>query len=262
MTTDNNYSKVEDKKRVVLVTGGSRGIGLAISKIFAGMEERVVIAARTYELAEKEADMLNQQGFDVISVPIDVSNSNSVNRAVQQITNKWKSIDILVNNAGYSPKPNGVRTLTCRMSNEEWQEVININLTGVFYCTRAVVPLMQKQKWGRIINISSMAGRTYVPITGSHYSAAKSGVIGFTRQLAGELAPFGITVNSITPGRVKTRMAELVSEKVNRKAIKEIPVGRMGEPFDIAYAVVFLASKEASFITGTNLSVDGGRYMV
>lgn len=253
---------MEKKEKIALVTGGARGIGLAISKQLGRIGNKVVIADKIDELAQKEAESLRQEGYDIIAVPIDVSNSFSVDEAVKRVTKKWGTINILVNNAGYSPKPNGIRTSTWEMSNEEWQEVININLTGVFYCTRAIIPLMQKQKWGRIINISSMAGRTHVSIAGSHYGAAKAGVIGFTRQVAGELASFGITVNAIAPGRIRTKMVELVSEEINKKAIKDIPVGHMGQPLDIANAVAFFASNEASFITGTTLDIDGGRYMV
>jgi len=253
---------MREKEKIALVTGGARGIGLAITKRLGRIGKKVVIADKLDELAQKEAESLRQEGYNIIAVPIDVSSSFSVDEAVKRVTKKWGTINILVNNAGYSPKPNGIRTPTWEMSNEEWQEVININLTGVFYCTRAIVPLMQKQKWGRIINISSMAGRTHVPIAGSHYGAAKAGVIGFTRQLAGELASFGITVNAIAPGRIRTKMIELVTEEINKKALKDIPVGRMGQPLDIANAVAFFASKEASFITGTTLDIDGGRYMV
>jgi 3-oxoacyl-[acyl-carrier protein] reductase len=240
--------------KVAVVTGASRGIGKAIALALASEGANVAV---NYASSSSAADTLVQEiqaiGSEAIAVPADVSKPEQVDSLIKTATDRWGHIDILVNNAGITKD-----TLLLRMKLEDWQAVIDLNLTGVFLCTRAVSKLMLKQKSGRIINIASVAGQMGNPGQ-ANYSAAKAGVIGFTKTVAKELASRGITVNAVAPGFITTDMtAGLEAEGI----LNYIPLGRYGTPEEIAGMVRFLAvDPAAAYITGQVFNVDGGMVM-
>jgi 3-oxoacyl-[acyl-carrier protein] reductase len=240
--------------KVAVVTGASRGIGKAIALALASEGAKVAV---NYASSSSAADTLVQEiqaiGSEAIAVPADVSKPEQVDSLIKTATDRWGHIDILVNNAGITKD-----TLLLRMKLEDWQAVIDLNLTGVFLCTRAVSKLMLKQKSGRIINIASVAGQMGNPGQ-ANYSAAKAGVIGFTKTVAKELASRGITVNAVAPGFITTDMtAGLEAEGI----LNYIPLGRYGTPEEIAGMVRFLAvDPAAAYITGQVFNVDGGMVM-
>lgn len=246
--------KLEGK--VALVTGASRGIGRQIALELA-MEGASV--AVNYAGSEAKAlelvDEIKSMGTEAIAIQADVSNSDSVNEMVKQTIEQFGKLDILVNNAGIT-KDN----LLMRMKESEWDDVININLKGVFLCTKSVTRQMMKQRSGRIINISSIVGVSGNPGQ-ANYVAAKSGVIGLTKTSAKELSSRGITVNAIAPGFITTDMTDKLNEEVKSEMLKQIPLARFGEPKDIARAAVFLASDDSNYITGQTLHIDGGMVM-
>lgn len=239
-----------------LVTGASRGIGREIALELARQGADVAInyagsEAKAYEVVE-EIKALDRDSF---AIQCDVSNSESVTSMVKETVDRFGKLDILVNNAGIT-KDN----LLMRMKEEEWDDVININLKGVFLCTKAVTRQMMKQRSGRIINISSIVGVSGNPGQ-ANYVAAKSGVIGLTKTTAKELASRGITVNAIAPGFITTDMTDKLSDEVQNEMLKMIPLAQFGEPKDISNTVIFLASDESRYITGQTIHVDGGMVM-
>jgi len=239
------------KNRVALVTGAAMGIGREIALQFANEGASLVL----FDLSEKVHDVVDEAkklGVEALGVIGDVSRRVDVEKLVLEAVRVFGKIDILVNNAGIYPfKP------FLEMSEDDWDRVINVNLKGTFLVTRQVAPLMVKQNYGRIINISSIAGLVGFPAL-THYCASKAGIIGFTRALALELAPFNITVNAIAPGPIETPGARAATPQGLEQIVKAIPVGRIGKPADVASVVLFLASEEASFITGSIIVVDGG----
>ncbi|MED3552224.1 3-oxoacyl-[acyl-carrier-protein] reductase [Cytobacillus praedii] len=246
--------KLEGK--VALVTGASRGIGREIALGLAKQGADVVV---NYSGSEERANQvvaeIKELGRNAIAVQCDVSNGESVANMVKATIDTYGKLDILVNNAGIT-KDN----LLMRMKEEEWDDVININLKGVFLCTKAVTRQMMKQRSGRIINISSIVGVSGNPGQ-ANYVAAKSGVIGLTKTTAKELSSRGITVNAIAPGFITTDMTDKLTEDVKDLMLKQIPLARFGEPSDIANVVVFLASEDSRYMTGQTLHVDGGMVM-
>jgi len=241
-------------EKVAIVTGASRGIGRAIALSLAEAGAKVVVNyARSGDAAEAVVKEIIDQGGSAIAVQADVSDAEQVQNLIKETRTQYDTIDILVNNAGITRD-----TLLLRMKLEDWQAVINLNLTGVFLCTQAVSKIMLKQRQGRIINITSVAGQMGNPGQ-ANYSAAKAGVIGFTKTMAKELASRNITVNAIAPGFIATEMTnELDAEEI----LKFIPLGRYGKPEEVAGMVQFLAGDPAAaYITGQVFNVDGGMVM-
>lgn len=243
--------------RVAIVTGGRQGIGRAIAMTLAQQGAEVVIADRQSEIGEQTAAEIHAAtGRKVVHMPVDVREASSVRAMVEGALAEFGRIDILVNNAGTTRD-----TLILRMTEEDWDIVLDTNLKGAFNCAQAVIKTMIKQRYGRIVNISSVSG-----LAGqagqANYSASKAGVIGLTKALARELASRNITVNAVAPGFVPTALTENLPEDLKEQMMKLIPLGRWGKPEEIAWAVAFLASEEAAYITGQVISVDGGMYMM
>lgn len=242
------------RDQVAIVTGASRGIGRAIALALASEGAKVVVNyARSSTAAEEIVAEITNAGGEAMALQADVSQADQVENLISETQKKWGRIDVLVNNAGITRD-----TLLLRMKPEDWQAVIDLNLTGVFLCTRAVSKLMLKQRAGRIINIASVAGQMGNPGQ-ANYSAAKAGVIGFTKTIAKEFASRGITVNAVAPGFITTDMThDLKSEEI----LKFIPLGRYGQPEEVAGLVRFLAADAAAaYITGQVINVDGGMVM-
>jgi 3-oxoacyl-[acyl-carrier protein] reductase len=240
--------------KVAIVTGASRGIGKAIALALASEGAMVAVNyASSSGAAEAVVAEIVAGGGQAIALQADVSQPEAVENFVKAVMEKWGRVDVLVNNAGITKD-----TLLLRMGVEEWQAVINLNLTGVFLCTKTVSKIMLKQKSGRIINIASVAGQMGNPGQ-ANYSAAKAGVIGFTKTVAKEMAPRGITVNAVAPGFIATDMTEdLKADEI----LKYIPLGRYGQPEEVAGLVSFLAANPAAaYITGQTFNVDGGMVM-
>lgn len=240
--------------RVAIVTGSARGIGQAIALKLAEVGANVVVndineAAESLESVAVEIRTMNRQS---LAVTADVSSPDDVTRLVETVVSTYGRVDILVNNAGVTRDQ-----LVMRMSDEDWDTVMNIDLKSAFLCTRAVLRHMLKQRWGRIVSIASVIG--LIGNAGqANYASAKAGVIAFTRSVAKEIASRGITANAIAPGFIDTRMTQELGEKQKEELLQRIPIGYAGSPRDIAEAVAFLASEEARYITGQVLNVDGG----
>jgi 3-oxoacyl-[acyl-carrier protein] reductase len=244
------------ENQVAVVTGAGRGIGHAIAVRLANEGARVASVSRTEANAQKTADEINASRADASKAyAVDVADQTAVQEAAAKIFADFGRVDILVNNAGVTRDG-----LSMRMSMEDWDTVLNTNLKGAFNFTQAVMRPMIKQRSGRIINISSIAG-----LTGNagqaNYSASKAGLIGLTKTLARELASRGITVNAVAPGLIETDMTTVLSDEIRQAILQKVPLGKLGEPDDIAGAVAYLASPEAKYITGQVLTVDGGMVM-
>jgi acetoacetyl-CoA reductase len=241
--------------RVALVTGGTGGIGTAIVKRLARLGHKVATNYRDKSKADAWLAQLKADGVEAIAVPGDVGDVASAEAMVKAVEQQAGPVDILINNAGITRD-----TTFHKMSATQWQEVINTNLNSCFNMTRPVIDGMRARKWGRIIQISSINGQKG-QYGQANYAASKAGMHGFTISLAQENAKFGITVNTVSPGYVATEMVMAVPEDVRNKIAAQIPVGRLGEPDEIAYAVAFFIDDEARWITGANLSINGGQYM-
>ncbi len=239
--------------KVALVTGGSRGIGRAVCTRLAGLGAYVLINyASNRKSAEDVLEAIAKEGGKGALLPFDVSDFQGVNGAISGAIKEHGPIQILVNNAGITRDG-----LMARMKEEDWDKVLSVNLKGAFNCTRAVAMSMMKSRWGRIINIGSVVG-TMGNAGQANYAASKAGLEGFTKSLAREMASRGITANLVAPGFIETDMTAVLSRKMRDQLIDQIPLGRMGKPEEVAAAVAFLASDDASYLTGHVLHVNGG----
>jgi 3-oxoacyl-[acyl-carrier protein] reductase len=241
--------------RTVLITGASRGIGKACALSLAAAGYKLILAARTLDKLEETAQLTRTSGAETFVVEMDLANSDSITAAIGKATKEFGKIDILVNNAGITKDG-----LALRMKKADWENVINTNLSGTFYVTQQLLHGMMRERWGRIVNISSVVGEKGNPGQ-VNYVASKAGLIGLTKSLAMELGSRNITVNAVAPGFIGTEMTHGLSAELKQRMIEETPLKRMGTPEDIAAAVKFLVSEEASFITGHVLDVNGGIYM-
>ena len=241
--------------RTALVTGASRGIGKACARALARAGNRLVLAARSVEKLEEVATEIRGAGGEAFVVEMDLANKESIARAIDLAAKEYGRIDILVNNAGVTKDG-----LALRMKQADWELVLATNLSGAFYAVQAVLSGMLRERWGRIINISSVVGE--MGNAGqANYVASKAGLIGLTKSLAQEVGSRNITVNAVAPGFIETDMTQGLSEELKKKMLDNTPLRRFGTADDVAHAVRFLASDEASFITGHVLDVNGGIYM-
>lgn len=242
-------------KRTVLVTGATGGLGTAMCKKLYSDGYKVVGNYHTKEKADKWMEQMNGEGFPIELFYGDVSDFESTAKMIGDIEAKYGHIDTLVNNAGITRDGRLIN-----MTAEDWHAVINTNLNSVFNCTRNVIQGMMDRKFGRIINISSVNGQRG-QFGQTNYSAAKAGMHGFTKSLSMEVAKYGVTVNTISPGYIATDMVMAVPEKVLTQIVAQVPMGRLGGTHEVAHLVSFLASEETSFITGANYSINGGQHV-
>lgn len=238
--------------KIALVTGATRGIGRAVAEELVSKGAFVIGTATSEKGAESISAYLGEKGSGLV---LNVADQASIEAVLEHIKKEFGDIDILVNNAGITRD-----NLLMRMKDEEWFDILQTNLTSVYYLSKAMLRSMMKKRFGRIINIGSVVGSSGNPGQ-SNYCAAKAGLIGFSKALAKEVASRGITVNVVAPGFIATDMTEVLSEELKNNLLTQIPAGRLGEPKDIAKAVAFLASDDASFINGITLHVNGGMYM-
>jgi 3-oxoacyl-[acyl-carrier protein] reductase len=243
------------QNRTAFVTGASRGIGKACALALAAAGARVALAARQLDKLEQVAAEIRGAGGEAFTVEIDLSVTDSIRSGFARAAKEFGRIDILVNNAGITRDG-----LVLRMKQQDWDAVLSTNLTGAFVATQQVLLSMMRERWGRIINISSVVGQSGRPGQ-ANYVASKAGLVGFTKSLAQEMAARGITVNAVSPGFIETDMTRVLSQDVKDQVLSAIPVKRLGTPEDVAAAVRFLASEEAGYITGHVLDVNGGLYM-
>lgn len=241
--------------RVALVTGASQGIGRACALALAEGGASIALAARNEEKLAQVAEEIQSKGGQAAAFRLDVSNQDEIKAAVKAAIDRFEKIDILVNNAGITHD-----TLLLRMKRADWDSVLQTNLTGAFLCTQAALGSMLRQRWGRIINVTSIFGQIG-QVGQANYSASKAGLIGFTMSMAREVASRNITVNAVAPGYIETAMTQNLSAELKSKVSEMIPLGRSGSDMDVAHAVKFLASEEAGYITGHVLNVNGGMLM-
>jgi 3-oxoacyl-[acyl-carrier protein] reductase len=244
-------------ERVVIITGGSKGIGRSVALRFA--DEMATILILHYDPDETASNetlkQLKEKGINSESHKVDVSSKSDVDNLFKEILSKYKKVDVLVNNAGITKDG-----LLMRMSEEDWDIVLNVNLKSVFNCTQSVIRSMIKNRSGRIVNIASIAGQ--IGNSGqANYSASKAGIMGFTKTVAREVASRGITVNAVAPGFIETEMTAVLPEKVVESYKEQIPLGRLGSTSDVAETVYWLCSEAASYITGQVIHVNGGMFM-
>jgi 3-oxoacyl-[acyl-carrier protein] reductase len=241
------------KDKVALVTGGGRGLGEAISMTLAREGAHVAVGDINFSDAERVADAIRKMGGKSAAIKADVSKENDVKALVAKAADSLGTIDILVNNAGIIYQGS-----VAEMSEESWVRVLDVNLKGVFLCSREVMPILKRKRSGKIINLGSLAGKVGGLAVGANYAVSKAGVICLTKSLAKELAPYGINVNCLAPGVIDTEMTKELPREDLRKSI---PLGRLGEAQDVANAVLFFASEESKYITGETLNINGGILM-
>jgi len=241
--------------KVALVTGGAQGIGKAVALLLARNGADIVVSDINLEKAEETAKEVQTLGRKALATKVDVATLGDVEKMVEAVLAQFGKVDILVNNAGIARDK-----LILRMTEEDWDAVLNINLKGTFNCTKAVIRHMSKQRSGKIVNIASVVGEMGNAGQGN-YAASKAGVIGFTKTIAREFAQRGINVNAIAPGYIETPMTDALPDKAKEELKRLIPMDRLGKPEDVAEAVLFLVSEASSYITGHVLNVNGGIYM-
>ncbi|MDQ1473550.1 MAG: 3-oxoacyl-[acyl-carrier protein] reductase [Bryobacterales bacterium] len=241
--------------RTAMVTGASRGIGRACALELAKAGARVVVAARQLDKLEEVASEIRTAGGEAFVVALDLASHESIKAAISTASKEFGRIDILVNNAGVTRD-----NLALRMKPDDWNIVLQTNLSGAFFCIQQVISPMMRERWGRIVNISSVVGQAGNPGQ-ANYVASKAGLIGLTKSLAQELASRNITVNAVAPGFIETDMTGVLKDEQKARITQGIPMGRIGNPAEVAAAVRFLASEEASYITGNVIDVNGGMYM-
>ena len=244
--------------RIAIVTGAGQGMGRAVARALAALGARLIVNDLNAETAEIAASDLESAGTEAVAIQADVTDAGAVRGMVERAVERFGAVHILVNNAGILyPTP------VIDIDEAEWDRVINVNLKGTFLCSQAVLPSMQAAGWGRIVNFSSTAGKNVSTIGGAHYTAAKAGVLGFTRHLAREVAPHGITVNAVCPGLIDTEMVRDTIDPARTRAYAEsFPISRLGRPQEVADLVAFLASDRAAYITGASLDINGGDLMI
>lgn len=241
--------------KISLITGGARGIGKEIALRFAKEGSNIAICDVNIELLEQTAEEIRGMDREVLVFKADVTSLTEVQDMLDKILDKFKKLDILINNAGITRD-----NLVLRMSEEDWDRVIAVNLKGTFVCIKAASKIMLKQRFGKIVNLASIIG-IMGNIGQANYSASKAGIIGLTKSVAKELAPRGVCVNAIAPGFIKTEMTAKLPEEIQKKMLSVIPLGRFGEPKDVADLALFLSSESSSYITGQVIQIDGGMLM-
>ena len=244
------------KDRVAFITGGARGIGKAIGSAFVREGAKVCLVDIDKGTLETAKNEIRKNREEILALPCDITKSADVKTAMTQVQKTWGRIDILVNNAGIIRRGT-IETVT----EEDWDRVIEVNLKGTFNCCKAVAGIMKPQGYGKIVNVSSIAGKMGDITSAPGYGPSKAGVDALTKTLARQLAPYGINVNAVSPHAIETEMSAQWSEERRKEIIASIPLGRLGKPEDVAEAVLFLASDGASFITGEILDVNGGAWM-
>lgn len=252
-------SELEDLTgRTAIITGAGQGMGRTVARALASRGANVVVNDLNADGAERTAQDLRATGANAIAVPASVTDGNDVRRMVERAAEHFGGVHILVNNAGVlRPTP------VIDIDESEWDLVIDVNMKGTFLCAQAVLPMMQAAGWGRIVNFSSTAGKNVSTVGGAHYTAAKAGILGFTRHLASEVAADGITVNAVCPGLIDTEMVRAVIDQDRIRAYEaSFPIPRLGQPDEVAELVAFLVSDRAAYITGASLDINGGDLMI